>query len=77
MTIKATYRHGSFVPEEPVDLDEGTQVELTFSDGDVHEPEITDPEERRRVLQALIDEWRQNPWPISRNWTRDELHERR
>ena len=75
--VKAIYRNGAFVPELPVDLREGTEVELTISDPDIDPPEITDPEERRRGLKALVDEWDRNPWPIARSWTRDELHERR
>ena len=77
MTVKAIYRDGTFVPEAPVDMPEGAQVELTISGPTILPPEVTDPEERRRILQALMDEWRKHPWPITRKWTRDELHERR
>ena len=77
MTIKAVYRNGRFVPTEPVDLDEGSEVELTVGKAGAIQPEVTDPEERQRILEEMLDEWRKNPWPINRKWTRDELHERR
>ena len=77
MTVKAIYRHGHFELTEPLNMPEGAEVALTISDADVMPPEITDPEERRRVLKALTDDWRKNPWPITRTWTRDELYERR
>jgi len=67
------------VPESPVDMPEGAQVELTISGPRVPPPEISDPEERQRNLEELVENWRNNPWPIpvARKWTRDELHERR
>jgi predicted DNA-binding antitoxin AbrB/MazE fold protein len=77
MTVKAIYRDGSFIPEAPVDMPDGAEVELTISGPVILPPEVTDPEERRRIMEALMDEWEKNPWPITRNWTRDELHERR
>jgi predicted DNA-binding antitoxin AbrB/MazE fold protein len=81
MTVKAIYRDGNFVPEEPVDMPEGAKVELTISEvaQTVFPPELSDPEERRRNLEELVERWRNNPWPIEpgRKWTRDELHERR
>jgi predicted DNA-binding antitoxin AbrB/MazE fold protein len=79
MTIKAIYRGGSFIPETPVDMPEGTEVELSIPGPDILPPEISDPEERQRNIEELIEEWRNNPWPIppGLKWTRDELHERR
>jgi predicted DNA-binding antitoxin AbrB/MazE fold protein len=76
MTVKAIYRDGSFVPEAPVDMPEGAHVEVTIS-GPTVPAEVINPEERRRMLEALMDRWDKNPWPITRKWTRDELHERR
>lgn len=77
MTVRATYRNGTFVPNDPIEMNEGEEVSLTISGSGVIQPEITDPGERRRRLQTLVEDMANHPWPITRNWTRDELHERR
>ena len=77
MTVKAIYREGSFVPKEPVEMPEGAEVELTIGRPGVIPPEVTDPEERQRILNELADDMRRNPWPFTRRFARDELHERR
>jgi predicted DNA-binding antitoxin AbrB/MazE fold protein len=78
MTVKAIYRDGSFVPEAPIDMPEGAEVELTISGPTILPPEITDPEERRRRLQELVDDMANRPWPEGApRFTREELHERR
>jgi hypothetical protein len=78
MTVKATFRGGSFVPESPVDMPEGAQVELTISGPRVLPPEISDPEERQRRLRELVEDMANHPWPENApRLTRADLHERR
>ena len=78
MTVKATYRDGHFVPEEPIDVPEGAKVKLTISEPIPCPPENTDPEERRRRMRALVEDMANHPWPEDApRLTRDELHDRR
>ena len=46
--LKAHVRGGRFVVDEPADLPEGTEVELTLVEGDEFSPE-----ERARLLKEL------------------------
>jgi len=76
--IKAVYHDGAFIPKQPCELPEGSEVELTVEGPLSVPPEITDPEERRRFMKTLIERMRQNPIPADApHFTRDELHERR
>ena len=76
--LKAVYSHGSFVPERPLDLPEGTSVTLTLqSEAPVVPPLVTDPQERRRILKELVEEMAAHPLPPGApDFTRDERHER-
>ena len=78
-TLKAIYRDGAFIPQAPCDLPEGAEVELTISAPRSLPPRVTDPEERRRIMEELIQNMRANPIPegAPRRFTREELHERR
>lgn len=78
-TLKAVYRGGAFVPVEPYDLPEETEVELTVRAPNMLPPQVTDPEERRRILEETVARMRANPTPAGapRRFTREELHERR
>jgi len=77
--LKAVYQNGAFVPQTPCDLPENSEVELIIEGPRVLPPTITDPEERKRIIEELIQSMRDNP--ISDNaptrFTREELHERR
>ena len=76
--VKAVYRDGSFVPREPCDVPEGTEVEIIVQGVPILTPTITDPEERARRLHQLVERMKQNPIPTEApRFTRDELHERR
>jgi predicted DNA-binding antitoxin AbrB/MazE fold protein len=77
--LKAIYRNGAFVPQVPCDLPEESEVELTVHESDTIRPKVTDPEERKRILEELVENMRANPIPADapRRFTRDELHERR
>jgi predicted DNA-binding antitoxin AbrB/MazE fold protein len=77
--LKAIYRNGAFIPQAPCDLPEESEVELTVHPPNVIPPRVTDPEERKRLLEQLVERMRANPIPADapRRFTREELHERR
>jgi hypothetical protein len=77
--LKAIYRNGAFIPQAPCDLPEESEVELTVHGSGVIPPRVTDPEERKRILDQLVERMRSNPIPTDapRRFTREELHERR
>jgi predicted DNA-binding antitoxin AbrB/MazE fold protein len=77
-TLKAIYRDGAFIPQTPCDLPDGAEVELTVHPY-VIPPKVTDPEERKRIMDELIQNMKSNPIPADapRRFTREELHERR
>jgi predicted DNA-binding antitoxin AbrB/MazE fold protein len=78
-TLKAIYRDGAFIPQTPCDLPEGAEVELTVHGPRTVPPKVTDPEERKRIMEELLQNMRDNPIPADapRRFTREELHERR
>jgi predicted DNA-binding antitoxin AbrB/MazE fold protein len=78
-TLRAIYRDGAFVPQEPCDLPDGTEVELTVHDSHAVPARVTDPEERKRIMNELILSMKGNPIPADApiRFTREELHERR
>jgi predicted DNA-binding antitoxin AbrB/MazE fold protein len=76
--VRAIFHDGVFVPKQPCDLPEGSEVELTVNDPYTIPPEITDPAERAALLEELVKSMRENPIPANApRFTRDELHERR
>ena len=76
--IRALFKDGVFIPQEHVGLADGSAVELTVRSSKLQSPSITDPDERRRIMDELIASFRRNPIPAgARKFTRDELHERR
>ena len=76
--LRAVFHDGVFVPKQPCDLPEGSEVELTVNDPYTIPPEIADPAERAALLKELVKSMRENPIPANApRFTRDELHERR
>ena len=77
--LKAVYQNGAFIPQAPCDLPENSEVELIIEVPGVLPPTVTDPEERKRILEELIQNMRDNPIPANApaRFTREELHERR
>ena len=76
--VRAVFHDGVFVPQQPCDLPEGSEVELTVDDPYTIQPEITDPVERAALLKEVVRSMRENPIPTNApRFTRDELHERR
>ena len=77
-TLKAIYRDGAFIPQAPCDLPEGAEVEITVRSPKVVPPRVTAPEERKRLMNELIQNMLDNPIPENApRFTREELHERR
>ena len=77
--VKAIFEHGAFVPETPFDLPEGTCVLLAVQRAGllVRPPEVTAPEERVRILLAVVERMKRNPLPPNApRFSRDEMHER-
>lgn len=76
--IKAIYRDGSFIPQEPCDLPEEAEVDLIIQGPAVIPPQVLDPKEKELILKRLKRRILQNPIPDEAPvFTRDELHERR
>jgi predicted DNA-binding antitoxin AbrB/MazE fold protein len=77
-TLKAIYRDGAFIPRTPCVFPEGTEVEITIRSLKLIPPKVTDSEERRRLMDELIQNMLDNPIPEDApRLTREELHERR
>ena len=62
--LRATYQGGIFVPETPCDLPEGTGVDLIVHGATLLPPEVTDPDERERILAGMIERMQKNPIPL-------------
>ena len=77
--LRAIYQNGAFVPQSPCDLPENSEVDLVIERPHVLPPLVTDPEERKRILEQMVERMRSNPIPAGapRHFTREELHERR
>lgn len=76
--IKAVFHDGAFVPQQPCNFPEGSEVELIVERPNVLPPEENDPEERKRILKELVEDIRRNPFPENApRFTREEMHERR
>jgi predicted DNA-binding antitoxin AbrB/MazE fold protein len=75
--LKAIYRNGTFILQNPCNLPEGVEVELFVQSSQVIPPQITDIGVRQNFLKQLVERMQQNPIPSnSPRFTRDILHER-
>ena len=75
--VKAVYRSGIFILQEPLDVPDGSEVELTVQGPLILSHQIADPVERSRLLRIVTDRMQQNPIPTgATRLTREELHER-
>jgi len=75
--FRAIYQNGAFVPQSPCDLPENSEVDLVIEGLYVLQPLVTDPDERKRIMDGLIQNMRDNPIPENApHFTREELHER-
>lgn len=81
--VHAVFTNGAFVPNEPYDLPEGTEVELAItaeqhSRGRMEAPPDLSPEERRAIIERVIQQMKEVQLSSDApRFTRDELHERR
>ncbi len=76
--IRAVFHNGAFVPEQPCDFAEGSEVQLTIQSSRILPPGEKDPEERRRILSEVVENMRRHPFPEKApRFTREEMHERR
>jgi predicted DNA-binding antitoxin AbrB/MazE fold protein len=77
--LNAVFENGSFRPETPVELPEGTRVRIAVERvaSALRHPALS-IEERRRIRQGMVELMMRNPIPSgSPRFTRDELHDRR
>lgn len=77
-TVRAVFRNGVFVPTTACSFPENTEVEVSLRRPRVVRAEVTDPEEKKRILKEVVEMMQKNPIPMDApRFTRDELHERR
>ena len=77
-TLKAVYHKGKFVLSRPLDIPDGTEMEITVNEPLLMRPVISSPEEKRLSLHSIVQRMRSNPIPHNAPcFTRDQLHERR
>lgn len=75
--LRAVYSGKTLIPQEPCDLPEGAIVELILHGAPILPPEIHDPAERAKTLQAVVARMKSNRLPAaSPRLTREQLHER-
>ena len=75
--LKAVYRSGNFLPQEPCDVPEGSEVELTIEGPFLLSPVVREPKEQEHILRAVVKRMLQNPIPAGAPpLTRESLHER-
>jgi hypothetical protein len=76
--IRAIFQDGKFVPQEPCPLPEAAEVQLVVEGSNITPPAVTDPADRQRILNDVVERMTANPIPANApRFTRDELHERR
>ena len=73
--IRAIFRDGKFVPEQPCVIPNNAQVELTVTSRSDQHP--IDPAARAQEMADIVAAMMNNPLPADApRFTRDELHER-
>jgi predicted DNA-binding antitoxin AbrB/MazE fold protein len=76
--LKAVYHRGVFVPQQPCDVAEGSEVELIIQGPSILSPEVRETEAQQHILKMVVERMRQNPLPANApRLTREALHERR
>jgi predicted DNA-binding antitoxin AbrB/MazE fold protein len=75
--LRAIYQNGAFVPQSPCGLPENAEVDLVIEMPHLLQPLVTDPDDRVRIMEELVQNMRDNPLPENApHFTREELHER-
>jgi len=76
--LKAVYHRGTFLPQEPCDVPEGSEVELIIQGPFIFPPAVRKSEEQEHILKMVVERMQQNPIPAGApHLTREALHERR
>ncbi len=77
-TLRAVHEDGKFIPVDKPNLAEGADVRLTIESSSVHPPLVSDREERKRGIAALVERMPSEPMSADRpRRTREEMHDRR
>ena len=75
---RAIYRRGTFIPQQPCNIPEESEVELIIQGPLVLPPGVTNPLEKAHLLKIVAERMQQNPIPAGAPpLTRSELHGRR
>lgn len=75
--LKAVYHGGTFLPQEPCDIPEGSQVELVIQGPFIIPGEVKELEEKKLILRNVVERMQRNPIPSGApHLTREALHER-
>jgi hypothetical protein len=76
--IRAIFQDGKSVPQEPCTLPDESEVQLVVERSNITPPAVTDPAERQRILNDVVQRMMSQPLaPDAPKLTRDQLHERR
>jgi len=76
--IRAVYRAGSFIPQEPCHFPEDSTVDLVVLEPLTEPPCVSDPAARALILRTVTERMQQ--CPLQENaprLSRDQMHERR
>ncbi|MEK7406202.1 MAG: antitoxin family protein [Acidobacteriota bacterium] len=76
--FRAVYHDGAFIPKEPCDVPEDSEVLLMLQGPASVPPEVTDLEQRANLMRSLVERMRATPLPVDApRLSREALHERR
>lgn len=78
-TVTAVFENGAFRPDLPCDLPEGSRVVLSIKNASdlIVAPEVQSAEERRRILQEVVERMKRNPLPPDApRFRRDDMYDR-
>jgi predicted DNA-binding antitoxin AbrB/MazE fold protein len=76
--MNAVFEHGSFRPESPVELPEGTRVRISIERVEnAPQPQILSTEERRRIRKRVVERMMRNPLPPgATRFNRSDMYDR-
>ena len=77
-TVTAIFEHGTFRPEKPFDLPEGSRVTIAVGPltASVAPPDLT-TEERRKVRTRVVERMMRNPLPPDApHFSRNDMYNR-
>jgi predicted DNA-binding antitoxin AbrB/MazE fold protein len=76
--LNAVFEHGSFRPESPVELPEGTLVTIAVERvRSAPQSQVLSIEERRRIRQRVVERMMRNPLPPGApRFSRGDMYDR-